>query len=630
MVALARAMKFWASSGLWRWVACLCRVLVLVWLSLFWIQAQAEVQSLKTADAEFFPEGLTPSREGCLSLSHRWDKSFAGRGGRAVYRIQFDHDLRNEDQPIAFLFTRIGNQARVSVNGEVVGHMGTLGDQRFDAAKTARLLVVPSKLLNADGRNVLVVEVTAQAMRWGGLSEIKYGRVGEIEPLYAAETRFRHTSHLLFAAALLLAGAMTTGLWWLQRDPVYGCFALVALFGIWRNLDRVWPDVPVPWPLWGGVVSETYLLQLLLICRFVLLALDQARPRWIALLNGVGVVGTLLVTYSFVAAQPVAWTLALYLLAPAGLMTFGVTCRVALQTRRRLAWVLVVVGALALLAGWWDLRVREGAIRGQFSLMPYILFVFVVVLGMIVAHRYAYAVRGFEALQNDLSNQVTRKEGELRRLFESVEEEQRARAVAEERQRMMRDIHDGVGAQLVGLLNLVQQRDVPSSQLTEQVNLALDEMRMAIDSLQPVDGDLATVLGTLRYRLQPRLAAAGIEVEWDMPVLPSFDSLSPQVVLHIQRILLEAFTNVLKHANARRIIVSAQWQEEAAQVLLRVRDDGVGIAPSALLQQTGGRGLENMRQRAQHIGATVEIRPLQPVGTEIMLVCPIRMGPQPA
>ena len=60
-------------------------------------------------------------------------------------------------------------------------------------------------------------------------------------------------------------------------------------------------------------------------------------------------------------------------------------------------------------------------------------------------------------------------------------------------------------------------------------------MRMAVDAWQPAHDDLVTVLATLRYRLQPRLQAAGIEVVWDVPELPALRQLAPHEVLQVQR-----------------------------------------------------------------------------------------------
>ena len=160
--------------------------------------------------------------------------------------------------------------------------------------------------------------------------------------------------------------------------------------------------------------------------------------------------------------------------------------------------------------------------------------------------------------------------------------------------------------QLVGLLNMVTRKGADPAALKEQVQLALDEMRMAVDSLQPAHDDLATLLATLRYRLQSRLQAAGIEVIWDVAELPELRELSPPVALHVQRILLEAFTNVMKHARASQVEVQVRWRDEATpRVMLRITDNGVGFPADARAHeaQAHGRGLDNMRARNSRQGS---------------------------
>lgn len=139
--------------------------------------------------------------------------------------------------------------------------------------------------------------------------------------------------------------------------------------------------------------------------------------------------------------------------------------------------------------------------------------------------------------------------------------------------------------------------------------------------MQPVDGDLATVLATLRYRLQPRLAASGISVDWQVDEeLPTLDSLTPHRVLQIQRILLEAFTNVLRHAQATRVRVSARQQpgpvrqpdDESPCLVLEIADNGIGMPGPAA---AGGQGLANMRARAQAIGAHLDVTSVPGQGT---------------
>ena len=190
----------------------------------------------------------------------------------------------------------------------------------------------------------------------------------------------------------------------------------------------------------------------------------------------------------------------------------------------------------------------------------------------------------------------------------------------------MREIHDGVGSQLVALLNLVTQRDARTEVLTEHVQGALDEMRMAIDSLQPMHDDLATMLATLRYRLQPRLDAAGIVLDWDVAELPPIAGFTAQASLQLQRILLEAFTNVLKHARATRIALHASWRDgPPAQVRIELQDNGPGLQAGPATP-AAGRGIANMHARAEAIGAALRIEAGRGGGTSVLLDWPCAQG----
>jgi signal transduction histidine kinase len=148
-------------------------------------------------------------------------------------------------------------------------------------------------------------------------------------------------------------------------------------------------------------------------------------------------------------------------------------------------------------------------------------------------------------------------------------------------------------------------------------------MRMAVDSLQPVHGDLVAVLATLRYRLQPRLAAAGVQVRWDVSQLPTLPQLSPQSVLQVQRILLEGFTNVLKHARASEVAVQAQVVDtEGGEVIqLSLTDNGVGLPAQ---REGAGHGVANMQSRAASIGASLRVERGPEGGTSVVLHWPMQ------
>jgi len=162
--------------------------------------------------------------------------------------------------------------------------------------------------------------------------------------------------------------------------------------------------------------------------------------------------------------------------------------------------------------------------------------------------------------------------------------------------------------------------------LRDQVGTALDELRMAVDALQPVHGDLTTVLATLRYRLRPRLEAAGIAIDWQVDELPPIEGLTPTTVLQIQRVLQEAFTNAMRHAQAQRLWVRA-WLDSGPpeRLVLSVEDDGRGFQGSDEAS-THGNGLASMHARALAIGAELEIGAGPHGGTLLRLALPAQRG----
>lgn len=582
--------------------------------------AAGEVLTFDRAQATLRPDGL-PVREGEVDLARRWDIDFPGRDGSASYRIALPP--RSSDEPMALLFSRVGNQVLVTVNGVTVRRLGTLADPRYNAAKTAQLVNVPAALLREGAPNELRVDATVQRQRWGGLSLVLYGSHHAIEPLYDEHRRWRYFSSLVFAVSLAVMGGLVGVLWWRQRDPLYGCFSAAAILGVVRNLDQVWPDLPVPWPWWGALAAVAYACHLALICRFALLALGEA-PPWAGRVIYVAMgLASLLAVLSFALAIPMLWTAGLAVLVPIGLLSLGLIVRAALHGRGRFGWLLVAAASLAVAAGVYDLSlVRFSHSSGlRHSLTPHAIFVFVLIMAGLVAERYSRSVADYRALNASLAQRVAEREQQLHQAFGALQVQQQEQAVLTERQRIMREIHDGVGSQLVGLLSMVSQRQADPAVLEEHVKQALDEMRMAVDSLQPVHGDLVAVLATLRYRLQPRLQAAGVQVRWDVSLLPELPQLSPQSVLQVQRILLEGFTNVLKHARATEVAVQARLEEgpEPAVVLV-LTDNGVGLPA---VPAGAGHGVANMQSRAASIGAALRVEPAEGGGTRVVLHWPL-------
>jgi signal transduction histidine kinase len=141
-------------------------------------------------------------------------------------------------------------------------------------------------------------------------------------------------------------------------------------------------------------------------------------------------------------------------------------------------------------------------------------------------------------------------------------------------------------------------------------------LRLAIDTLTEDDNEFAVAAGNLRFRMEPRLRAAGIALRWNTRDLPDAMALPAEHVLPLLRVIQEAMTNTLKHAQAQEIMV--RIAADANELIIEIRDDGKGFDRSSV---RGGKGLTGIEKRARKLGAKVEI--LGGAGTQVLLVMPL-------
>jgi signal transduction histidine kinase len=241
----------------------------------------------------------------------------------------------------------------------------------------------------------------------------------------------------------------------------------------------------------------------------------------------------------------------------------------------------------------------------------------VLAIGAAIIEYYLAATRELQRLNNELEHRIAEKSEEIKSTYARVEEAKHEWALMSERQRILADMHDGVGACLVGLLRHVQTGSADRASIEQRVREALQEMRLAVDALQPREGDLAAVLGSLRCRLDEIIRSTSVRLVWEVEELPEVGELKPSTVFALQRIVLEAITNALKHSGAQVLRLSARACN--GEVEVRIEDDGHGFDP---LHAAAGLGLANMRARARRIGARFDIRAHPGAGTIIRIAMP--------
>jgi signal transduction histidine kinase len=186
-----------------------------------------------------------------------------------------------------------------------------------------------------------------------------------------------------------------------------------------------------------------------------------------------------------------------------------------------------------------------------------------------------------------------------------------------ERERMMADMHDGLGSALLSTLVMLEREELPAKAVADVVRECVDDLRLIVDSREAAARDLSTLVGMLRYRLQSRIQAAGIRLIWRMDDLTYAPHLDPTSSLHLLRILQESVANALRHSGATEIELSTRQAADAIE--LTVRDNGAGLDEE---RATSGRGLANMRSRAERLGARLAVTSERGKGTSVTIRLP--------
>lgn len=206
-------------------------------------------------------------------------------------------------------------------------------------------------------------------------------------------------------------------------------------------------------------------------------------------------------------------------------------------------------------------------------------------------------------------------------------------AVAEERERIGRDLHDGiiqslyaVGLSLEDVPDLMTETPDEAERRVdaaiESINLAIRDIRNFIYGLRPeaVDGT-QVVAGIAALAEEIRHGGlVDVAVRLDSDADPG---LSPEAGAELLNLVREALSNAQRHGRAARIDVSLVGS--ARGIRLEVADDGVGFDPS-IDPGPGHHGLANMRARAAAIGSHLEIRSAPGEGTRVIIVLPTPSG----
>jgi signal transduction histidine kinase len=575
------------------------------------------------------PTDVLPGSEcawNTVALAKLWKVHPDRRVSDAWYKLHF-RLAAVPQRSLAMYLVAFNRTGRFYINGQLLREVGAMQEPLPMNWNRSQYAVIPSSMLRV-GDNEIEVQQRAYWWELGWLAPIRLGSEEELRPVWQRRVFWQNDLVRLLGACTGAIGVFMLGVWLGRRkDAMYFWFGCASLLWAAFSLDYFTPLAPVPPRLWEQFIESAPVLRGVLMFMFVLRYCGRRSPlietvSWLYFLIGaVAIFGDFMPDYVI---DP--WYLTILVVSP---YFFFIQVRVGLRRSLLEGIMLAIAGSVQMVLSGYDLWLfSENTWTDRVYLAHFSAPLYLFVVGTILMRRFVESLNAYEKLAGVLEHRVTQKAGELERNYQQLMEARRNEALALERTRIMSEMHDGIGSQLTLALSLVRRMDREADpahngedgRVATVLRESIEDLQLIIDSLEPVENDLLTVLGTLRYRLQDRLGKGGIDLQWNVVDLPPLPMLTPHSVLSILRIVQEAFANCLKHSGATRIAVTTGLKgdpgvDETAHI--GIVDNGHGMQAT----RGTGRGMENMRRRAAAPRGHLKVLS-QPGRTEILLEFP--------
>ncbi len=563
---------------------------------------------IAVSDAPEPPPPASPAWQP-VTLTDRWPAERYASGRLAWYRIPLTLDER-PTEPLGILLRRTNMNARLYLNGEQIASGGRF-EEPVSRNWNRPLYAVPSLALWRAGENHLY------------LRHISHPGYGYVSPLYLGPDRLLgpeydrlfllqvQIARYLFPITVALSLFMFFIWLRLREERHYLWFSLAIGFWSVYILNMFVRDLVIPTKAWEWIAHFSVDAWVIFFALFMHSFVgDRLRVRS-------RLYGAFLVTAGVTYAAVDLTTLKAVVPVFHGISVL-IGCSVSAtmlwrwwRTDRSRTLAILNVCLLVLLGtGIHDWMFQTGMVglTGPVSL-HFHYYAAPLVFAFITWHltaRFADTIAGLARLNAELESRVAAAEASLEERFAQIGRMERQQAVMAERERLAREIHDGVSGNLSNAIMLadLMGREAPSPRLGNLKNLLQDGLTEVRQLATAMAGDLSSLDSVARYiagKAENVLSAADIPLTVSIGDVGGFRPLSQSESLNLVRIFQEALTNIVKHAGADSVRLACRLAGDAAVV--EIQDNGVGLADRA----HAGYGLANLKKRAADISASLQI-----------------------
>lgn len=572
-----------------------------------WVGPTAQtIVAIKEADFIVINGAQSESGPIKATIPHKWPTAIPDNV-RAIYRVEIPQIPNGIEWALSISDYMPGTEAFIGElqlpQRQLTGHIGEVFLVSLD--------------FNSSGK-VIELRVPWHFGLRGGIGKILMGPMALLDRQARVQSNIREVSHLWGIGMSLAVCVFALAVNWFRGDPLLLALGAVSMGIFIRQampyVSGYWIDDGVELALFASANA------LAVIGMYFLIQYGTSSRN-----NGISYLALILFPVLLwlhfnhigdLEHRRILNTLFIFFLWASAWIRFG---RKIIQDRNWLLLWLLGIFSLRTISGVVAMVTNHGLLGFDDTEQQTRPIPFGVLIAMLFAARHIYlSMRNYQQININLSNEVAAYKAELTAISEREKALAIEQAASAERLHWMQEIHDGLGSHLIAARFLADKATHINH--VREVKLSIDEgieeLRELVEALSSEPSTIPSLIGAMRYRIMSRFESGGIVLKWNVDPMIEASELTPIEALNVQRIIQEALTNILKHAESTTVSIHIFTQ--GPTIVVRIDDDGKGFDSDI---QTPGCGLQNIINRARECKGLASWTPLEP-GTRFELTLP--------
>ena len=549
------------------------------------------------------------SRATTVRLPYQWD---AGKFHSGWFELSWNAPAGAVDGRVelACLLRRLNMNAALFLNGRKVGDGGPMDVPVARHWHSPLIFDLPAAMVKPGVNRLQLHLVVSRPGTIGLLGRVMIGPGAQLHPYFSTIYSIGYGMRMTTIVLSVVVGVVMLFLWMLRRNGEYFWFSVLNLVSAFGYLNGVVVYIPTSTWLWECIMQLSIGWIPILVAVFIHHMIHNPWPIYDKIVVIIGL----------------AFFPAIFFIEPQSIFSFARIWHVislaaglialfqllAFLRKNRDGGLYIIWGAIFMVAliGTHDMLTVHHGGEGWISYSALLLTTGILFL---LVHRFAMNSMALETSNETLERRVAEAEQQIEqdmRVIHLMEQEQ---AVASERGRIYRDLHDDLGAKILSLVyrsDNVEQRKIARE--------AMAQLRKIIDSGGDKQPDLDHMMRMWRDDCLRRSLEAGKSLHWPHHHWQVSEQLAPEISSQISFVLKESITNALKHGCGDKICVKTRGTRQ--QLVIWIRN---GIKPHAEVVECG-HGVQNMRRRVAEMGGKIRWKINRSAMCQVLIVIPLK------